>query len=100
MRRLQPLLALALMLSACTQAQKQEADPSLSQLTLPDGFHISVFAQADSARMMVFSPGGVLLVSELDEGRVVALPDPKHTGKAARTSVVVDRLNQPHGLAF
>jgi glucose/arabinose dehydrogenase len=98
MRRLTPFLAFILLLAACTQAQKSASTPS--NLKLPDGFHIAIFAQADSARMMVFSPGGVLLVSEPDEGKVVALPDPKHTGKAERSAVVVDRLNEPHGLAF
>ncbi len=97
MNRLVPIF-LALLLTACTHAQK--ADSDLSRLKLPDGFHIAVFGQADSARMMVFSPGGVLLVSEGDEGRVVALPDPKHTGKAERSAVVVEKLTEPHGLAF
>ncbi len=50
--------------------------------------------------MMVFSPGGVLLVSESGEGKVVALPDPKHAGKAERTVTVLEGLNEPHGLAF
>jgi glucose/arabinose dehydrogenase len=95
MRRFIPLLAL--LLTACTQAQKGS---DLSRLKLPDGFHLSVFSQADSARMMIFSPGGVLLVSEPDEGKVVALPDPKQTGKAERSVVVVDQLTEPHGLAF
>ena len=50
--------------------------------------------------MMVFSPSGVLLVSESGDGKVVALPDPKHAGKAERTVTVLDGLNEPHGLAF
>ena len=50
--------------------------------------------------MMVFSPGGVLLVSESGEGKVVALPDSKHAGKAERTVDVLSGLNEPHGLAF
>ena len=50
--------------------------------------------------MMVFSPGGVLLVSESGEGKVVALPDSKHAGKAERTVDVLSQLNEPHGLAF
>jgi glucose/arabinose dehydrogenase len=97
MRRIIPLL-LPLLLAACTHAQQSGSD--LTRLKLPDGFHIAVFAEADSTRMMVFSPGGVLLVSEPDEGKVVALPDPKHTGKAERSVVVVDGLTEPHGLAF
>ena len=73
----------------------------LAQLKAPDGFHVSVFAQdIDGPRMLVFSPGGVLLVSESGEGRVVALPDPQHTGKAAKTVTVLENLNEPHGLAF
>jgi glucose/arabinose dehydrogenase len=73
----------------------------LAQLKAPPGFHISVFAQeVDGARMLVFSPGGVLLASESGENKVVALPDPKRTGKAARTVTVLAGLNEPHGLAF
>jgi glucose/arabinose dehydrogenase len=74
---------------------------SLKQLHLPEGFHIAVFADnIDSARMLTFTPGGVLLVSESGEGKVVALPDPKHTGKAAREVDVLSGLNEPHGIAF
>jgi len=89
---------LVLLLTVCTQAQKTGSDQS--RLKLPDGFHISILAEADSARMMVFSPGGTLLVSEPEEGKVVALPDPKHTGKAERSVVVMDSLTEPHGVAF
>jgi glucose/arabinose dehydrogenase len=81
------------------RAEKTHFD--LAQLKAPPGFHISVFAEeVDGARMMAFSPGGVLLVSESGEGNVVALPDPKHAGKAQRTVNVLSGLNEPHGLAF
>src|ERR1700674_22769 len=81
------------------RAEKTHFD--LAQLKSPPGFHISVFAEeVDGARMMAFSPGGVLLVSESGEGNVVALPDPKHAGKAQRTVNVLNGLNEPHGLAF
>jgi glucose/arabinose dehydrogenase len=80
-------------------AEKTHFD--LARLKAPPGFQISVFAgDVDGARMMVFSPGGTLLVSESGEGKVVALPDPKHAGKAQRTATVLDGLNEPHGLAF
>src|SRR5580658_428364 len=73
----------------------------LTQLKAPPGFHISVFAEdVDGARMMIFSPGGVLLVSESGEDKVVALPDPKQTGKAPGIVTVLHGLNEPHGLAF
>jgi len=92
------LILLPLLLTACTRAENETSD--LTRLTLPDGFHIAVFAQAPSARMMVFSPGGALLVSEPDEGKVVALPDPQHAGKAERSVDVFTGLTEPHGLAF
>jgi glucose/arabinose dehydrogenase len=82
-------------------AQAESTRFNLAQLKAPPGFHISVFADnIDSARMLVFSPSGVLLVSESGEGKVVALPDPKHTDTAERTVTVLDGLNEPHGLAF
>ncbi len=72
----------------------------LSRLKVPEGFHIAVFATAPHARMLAFSPGGVLLVTDMSDGKVLAFPDPKHTGKAERTVTVLDDLNAPHGLAF
>ena len=94
-----PSLLAFLAHSDFAHAEKTRFD--LAQLKAPPGFHISVFAEdVDGARMLIFSPGGVLLVSESSEDKVVALPDPKHTGKAARTVTVLSGLNEPHGLAF
>ncbi len=94
--------ACALVLLASANLARAEKTPfDLSQLKAPDGFHISVFADdIDGARMLIFSPGGVLLVSESGEGKVVALPDPRNSGKAERTVDVLSGLNEPHGLAF
>jgi glucose/arabinose dehydrogenase len=81
------------------RAEKTRFD--LTQLKTPPGFRIAVFAEnVDSARMLIFSPGGVLLVSESGEGKVVALPDFQHTGKAERTVEILSGLNEPHGMAF
>ncbi len=94
-----PVLLAWLAYSNFAHAEKTRFD--LTQLKAPPGFHISVFAeQVEGARMMIFTPGGVLLVSESGEGKVVALPDSKHAGKAERTVTVLDGLNEPHGLAF
>ena len=49
---------------------------------------------------MAFSPGGVLLVTDMSDGTVLAFPDPKHTGHAERTVTVLSGLNAPHGIAF
>ncbi len=85
--------------TACTRAEKISFEGK--QLKAPPGFHVAVFAEeVDGARMLVFSPGGVLLVTESGEGKVVALPDSKHTGKAEQIVTVLKGLNEPHGIAF
>lgn len=95
MRRWIPVL-LPLLLLSCTHAEKLD----LSRLKLQPGFHIAVFAQAPHARMMVFSPGGVLLATDMSDGKVLAFPDPRHTGHSERAVTVLDDLNAPHGIAF
>ena len=95
------LLLFATTLALCVAVHAEQTPFDLAKLKVPPGFNISVFArEVDGARMMIFSPGGVLLVSESGEGNVVALPDPKHTGKAERIVTVLHGLNEPHGLAF
>jgi glucose/arabinose dehydrogenase len=87
---------LLLVLLACTRTEKLD----LERLKLPPGFHIEVFAHAPHARQMAFSPGGVLLVTDMSDGTVLAFPDPRHTGHAERTVTVLSGLNAPHGIAF
>jgi glucose/arabinose dehydrogenase len=71
------------------------------KLHLPPGFHISIFADTEqSPRMLAFSPGGVLLVTATEEGTVLALPDPRHSGEAEKVVTVLKDLNGPHGIAF
>ena len=89
------VLALLASLSGCTRAEKLE----LGQLKLQPGFHISVFAHSSEPRMLTFSPGGVLLASDVTDDRIVAFPDPKHTGHAEAV-VVAAGFHHPHGIAF
>jgi len=89
---------LILALSGLGTAEKTPFD--LKQLKAPDGFHIAVYAEVDGPRMLTFSPGGVLLVSESGEGKVAALPDSRHTGKAEKEVVILRGLNEPHGIGF
>jgi glucose/arabinose dehydrogenase len=71
------------------------------RLVVPAGFAIDVFAdRVGSVRFMAVDPTGTLLVSEPSSGRVLALPDRNGDGKADGVRVVVDGLDQPHGLAF
>jgi hypothetical protein len=85
-----------LLLLSCSHTEKLD----LARLKLPPGFHIDVFADAPHARQMAFSPGGVLLVTDMSDGTVLAFPDPKHTGQAEPMVPVLGGLNAPHGIAF
>src|SRR5437588_11484012 len=67
----------------------------LAELKVPSGFQISIHAKGlGSARMMAFSPNGILFVSDLSGGRVLAIP------AAGRVETYASGLNLPHGLAF
>ena len=88
-------LLLLLLTSSCTRAQELQ----LRQLQLPEGFHISVFAHSSEPRMLTFSPGGVLLASDVTDDKILAFPDPKHTGHADGV-MVAESLHRPHGIAF
>lgn len=71
-------------------------------LTLPAGFAINVFQSGlGSARLMVWSPEGALVVSEEGSpGRVSILTDPNGDGVADSRTTFAEGLNTPHGLAF
>jgi glucose/arabinose dehydrogenase len=77
------------------------AQVDLARLRLPAGFKISIFADTHSSpRMMAFSPAGVLLVTTLEQGSVLALPDPTGHGTAEKIVTVLHGLRLPHGIAF
>ncbi|GAC1506371.1 MAG: sorbosone dehydrogenase family protein [Ktedonobacteraceae bacterium] len=70
-------------------------------LTLPAGFHSSLFAQNLSGpRFITFGPDGTLFATERASGDIVALPDAQHTGQASEKRVVATGLNDPTSLVF
>lgn len=70
-------------------------------ITLPEGFHIGVFARnLGSPRDIVFSEQGTLLASIPRSNKVVALSDKNNDGVADETKDVLTNLDNPHGLAF
>lgn len=78
-----------------------EAAAGESALTYPAAFELAIFAEGlNGPRVMAFDPGGTMLVSLPAAGRVVALPDADHDGRADRVIEVLSGLNRPHGLAF
>ncbi len=76
-------------------------EPLPYPITLPEGFTITTYAQGlGSPRFMAYGPDGTLYVTDIAGGRVLALPDTNGDGVADSTSVAIDNLVQPHGIAF
>jgi glucose/arabinose dehydrogenase len=91
----------ALLLFCCViSVATVSAQVDLSRLKLPAGFKINIFANAKEPRMLTWTPGGVLLVSDMGAGEVLAFPDRNHDGKADESVKVLKNLNMPHGMAF
>jgi glucose/arabinose dehydrogenase len=65
------------------------------QALVPPGWTLSVWARVPAARLAAWTPDGALLISVPDSGQVLRLAP---TG--AGESVLLDGLDQPHGLAF
>lgn len=79
----------------------QRVFSSFNEIRLPSGFKIEEFASnLGSPRFMAFSPDGVLFVTIIDKGNVLALPDKDKNGKADTKITFAKGLNHPHGIAF
>src|SRR3954466_14198993 len=78
--------------------------PDGHQLTVPDGFHVSVFADKLSmARFMAIAPNGDIFLSEpvsRTAGKITILRDADRDGVAETRETFATGLNRPFGLAF
>jgi glucose/arabinose dehydrogenase len=85
-----------------TRRAPSAADSALGgRLSVPPGFKVSYYASGvKGVRFMVVGPDKALYASQPGAGRVVRLPDRNGDGVADTMEIVVDGLNQPHGLAF
>ena len=97
--RLRFRVALALSLFGAGLGDAQES--RLSQIELPDGFSISVFAEGvTGARSLAQSPGGTVFVGTRQVGVVYALVDADGDGVADQQYRIASGLNSPNGVAF
>lgn len=73
----------------------------LSQLRLPEGFHITIYAdKVPNARAMALGKKGTVFVGSRSAGKVYALVDANRDHHAARVVVLDKSLNMPTGVAF
>ena len=74
---------------------------ALSEITLPSGFRIAVYAgDVPGARQMAVGPAGVVFVGSRSEGKVYALVDRDGDNRVDQVLVVASGLNSPSGIAF
>ncbi len=64
---------------------------------VPNGWTLSVWARLPKPRLATWTPDGDLLISIPSAGQVVLL---QPTGAGPQPKVLLDGLDQPHGLAF
>lgn len=67
------------------------------QALVPQGWSLSVWARVPKPRLGVWAPDGTLLVSVPSTGQVLRL---EPNGAGTRPSVLLDGLDQPHGLTL
>jgi glucose/arabinose dehydrogenase len=97
-----PFLTFSLLsLSSAFAAPVNQHPEVLSQLHLPAGFSISVFADnLPNARSLALGDDGVVYVSTRQEGSVYAVQDSNNDGKADKTYSLASDLYMPNGVAY
>jgi glucose/arabinose dehydrogenase len=76
-------------------------DPRLSQIRLPAGFSIDIYAEGvENARSMALGSDGTLFVGSRSEGKVYAVKDVDGDYKADQVFTIDSGLYMPNGVAF
>ena len=77
------------------------AAAEMSDITLPPGFRISVYAaDVPNARQMALGTPGIVFVGSRSEGKVYAVVDRNGKGQAEAVHVIASGLREPSGVAF
>jgi len=75
------------------------SDEELKYLKLPENFAIQIFAKSvNGARVIKEDPAGNLIVSLTKEGKIVSLPDLNQDGRADKVIILLEGLQNPHGM--
>ena len=95
------IILFGLILVSCTSNSQEVNNKDNVGITLPPGFHISIYADnLPGARSMTLSPSGVLFVGTRGEGKVYAIVDTNKDFKADKIYTLAENLSMPNGVAF
>ncbi len=101
MRSTLAILSLLILTGSVCVPTLRGGKPVLSDIRLPEGFSIGVFAEGvTNARAMCWGEKGTLFVGSRSEGVVHALRDTNGDGKADEHVVIAEKLNMPVGVTF
>jgi glucose/arabinose dehydrogenase len=82
-------------------APQEVKRPSGFLPTVPNGFHVNVYAESfKTPRLLTIAPNGDLFVAESGAGRIEILRDPKNVGSAQERETFAANLRIPFGIAF
>jgi glucose/arabinose dehydrogenase len=91
----------SLLLFTIAVSNAQPHDELIRNLRLPDGFKLSVFAdQLPNARSLALGENDMVYIGSGAEGKVYAVEDNDHNGKADTTYTLAEGLNMPNGVAY
>jgi len=95
-------LLLLFFISSNTFRTTDDINILLSNIILPDGFNIDVYASdVENARSMAISPSGTIFVGNRREDNVFALKDTDGDNVVDKKILISDKLtNMPNGVAF
>lgn len=95
------LTIIGLMLLVTTAAACAAPVPRLSDIRLPPGFAIELYAdQVPGARSMTLGAGGTLFVGSRSAGKVYALRPAPDGRRVEKVFTIARGLNSPNGVAF
>ena len=86
--------------AACSPARVRQG-LHLSEIVLPPGFNISIYApDVENARSLALGENGTLFVGTRSAGRVYAVLDRNRDHEADGVITLAEGLNMPNGVAF
>lgn len=95
------LVAPAILLAAFAASTWAKDPPAIEKLRVPAGFHVTVYsADVPNARALALGSKGTVFVGSRSAGKVYALSDADHDGRAEKSRVIATGLNMPVGVAF
>ncbi len=95
------ILFLSILISCSVSPPMKVADRDIEEISLPDGFKITHFAEnIENARSLCRGTEGTIFVGTRKAGNVYAVVDENEDYQADKIITIAEGLNMPNGVAF